>query len=832
MTDTTSSGDLSPTGMKSPKPSRGPLQWLVDFFSSVWLGVWLLAILFVYCAVGSAGIWIPLDLGLSYHHDWIHDIYWMHIQWTQIHVRQSPWLELTEFEWFHWWPFDLLIALICINIVVATVRRVPLKVVNLGAWLIHAGVVILCIGSVMYFGSKLEGDTPILRRNLVIEVPNHPPVRISAQPGNSISLADDRYRFQIMDIDPEWELLSGGDKGTKAYTVMVAVHSPEHQYVRTLPAGYPEHVQDAIFTNDPEQPLVRAINHIGKPIVDESVKLSLEYASSEHFYLMDSAAIYLREQGSPQWIERPIKKLPRYNDYLQSATQAWMPRRSLLQEGTVGPVFTPRPLHIEVPSVDPDDPLAGVPIYVDRYLRYAFEHTRRMPGGDRFDPMVRLRLRSVRGAVQDHELVAFDPGRNHAESGRLQFVAIGSERALAELTVIQQPMLEITVPEAGVSTRVPAIASQGGDDAFTAIEGTDYAYSIVSMQNNLSLRSGELVSVAIVRIRTPERTFQRWVFDKLAARDLSEANTAMHEQELEFDDRIQMRYFPGRMPAAPVTIVAGPGEDQLHLLLALEGQEPRVAPLQPREVVDVQPGITLELLSYVPYSRDETRPQIVAPEQREPNVGNQRSMIHIEIPWDGGHAMWLRHHVYPFAHEHEVLRGFPYQPKEIRLSDGRVIEVMYSRQSRPLPAAIALDDFLVTTHIGGFTGQTSSIRDWTSMICFDEGGTWMQPTPVSMNKPGHYGGFWYFQAKWDPPDQPRWEGDAPSRGMNYTILGVGNRNGVWTQLFGCVVAVIGMCYAFYLKPVIKRRRQQAVYQKLAAQGAVSQGAGAAMEAGQ
>ena len=47
--------------------------------------------------------------------------------------------------------------------------------------------------------------------------------------------------------------------------------------------------------------------------------------------------------------------------------------------------------------------------------------------------------------------------------------------------------------------------------------------------------------------------------------------------------------------------------------------------------------------------------------------------------------------------------------------------------------------------------------------------------------------------------------------MNFTGLGVGNRNGVHIQLAGTVIAVMGMIYAFYVKPVIKRRRRDAVW---------------------
>ena len=38
---------------------RNPLRLLLDVFSSVWTGVSLLSILFVYSTVGSAGLWTP-----------------------------------------------------------------------------------------------------------------------------------------------------------------------------------------------------------------------------------------------------------------------------------------------------------------------------------------------------------------------------------------------------------------------------------------------------------------------------------------------------------------------------------------------------------------------------------------------------------------------------------------------------------------------------------------------------------------------------------------------------------------------------------------------------
>ena len=80
---------------------------------------------------------------------------------------------------------------------------------------------------------------------------------------------------------------------------------------------------------------------------------------------------------------------------------------------------------------------------------------------------------------------------------------------------------------------------------------------------------------------------------------------------------------------------------------------------------------------------------------------------------------------------------------------------------------------------------------------------------VSVNEPKQYQDYWFFQSQWDPPD-------STSAGLNYTVLGVGNRHGVFIMLLGCCLAVSGMIWAFFVKPMIKRKRQRVVYSQAAA----------------
>ncbi len=65
-----------------------------------------------------------------------------------------------------------------------------------------------------------------------------------------------------------------------------------------------------------------------------------------------------------------------------------------------------------------------------------------------------------------------------------------------------------------------------------------------------------------------------------------------------------------------------------------------------------------------------------------------------------------------------------------------------------------------------------------------------------------------FQSTWDPPAAGGYAG------MNFTGVGVGNRNGVHIQLLGVCIAVAGMLFAFYVKPIILRRRRMETFTRV------------------
>ncbi len=796
------------------RKSTGPIGWLLNLFSSVWLGVTLLFLLFIYSSVGSAGA--PTSIFILRPENWVS-------------VRQLRAFELTEFEWFNWWPFDLLIGLICINVTVATLRRIPFNKLNFGVWTIHTGILILCAGSVWYFSTKLEGDTPVARRRIVAALPNGEMVSMLAKPGNQTTLGsgDQLYTLQIANIDPTWELLSGEDKGKKAYVVNVRVTTPSQTFTRQLLAGYPQYTEDVVRNPNAkpgEPPMTRAkkINPDGNPLVDDTLQLSLGYEPQSDFYLMDSSAVYLRKVGETEWIQRPIEGLPHYNDYLADPDDAI----NLTKEET-----TPLGRTLTVASNGLGDPLPA-DLSITGYLRYAEMGTHQTRGGPVLNPAITIRVGTPDGKAEEGRLVAFDPAQSVVGGGRLRFKWFGTEEEIESYTEVEPATLHITVPEAEFDETVLITEVQAANPelAFTPIEGTEYAWRVQRMSDNLTIE-GRNLSLAFVEIQKGEKTWVRWVFDTPGlSRDVPDENTSGgmtngHQQSNIIDEGIEMVYGPGKYPA-PVTIAAGPEPSTLRLIrtFGTETGEAQITPLGvgAQGQIELMAGMNLTVLDYIPRAQTVLKPQIVPRNQRDRNMRRMASMIQVQIPGTAsGESVWLDYHEYPFDTEDEALLRYSYQPTMVTLKDGTNLEMIFSRRRVPLPAPVALDDFRIATHVGGFSGQTSSIRNWTSIVRFEEGQSgsegWGEHREVSVNEPTEYKGFWFYQAQWDPPFN---SAGFSSAGLNYTVLGVGNRNGVVVQLAGCCIAVFGMIYAFYFKPYLKRKRQQEVYSRVAAAGAL------------
>ncbi|MBL0926470.1 MAG: hypothetical protein IBJ11_02305 [Phycisphaerales bacterium] len=839
------------------RPPQGVVRPILDLFSSVRLGVVLMVVLFVYCTIGSAGLLYPVGANIFDAGSWVHA---MPRQWRPF--------ELTEFEWFHTAFFNALCLLICVNLTVATIRRIPLTVLSAGVWMIHSGIIILAAGSVIYFSTKVEGDTVVVRRQLFIDVPGAGPgggaktVGLVVLPGNAVDVpaaaGTGGWRFEIASVQPEYELRSGDDAGKKTYAVQVLVEPPiGARFIRQVLDGYPQYTEDVL----PGEGRVKKIDRFGgKSLVDESVRIDLGYQPQDSFWVKDSAALHVRTQGERLWHQRPIRGLPRYNDYIDRQQAIWPPAGY--------DDYPLQPLSIDVSAAansDAADPLAGVPVRVTGFLRYAAVQPRFEPAPDgapvtRPVAEVSIRDASHGAAASAHRatLVADDPARRAAFDGSLLFRWVRTADELREFEGSTEPVLTLDVPRDGAEpvrreiridpTRTARLASAAqGDQAddrsvpFSQIEGTDVSFRVWDVVTDLTVEvQGEpvTVSLATVDFKTPAGVFRRWVFDDPSrTRDGKPGDTGPTRDSPAPDPRVRATFRPGSL--APATIVAGPGlnAEPGSPAAKLWTRSPRGVlmsrAIRPGERVALAPEVSLTLDRLIPRAAEVSRPMVVPPSQRDrdADVAQTFAMIEVELgSGDAAQRVWLPFHRYSVEDATLIDPGMSrFEPRPVALPGGRVVELMFGRERKRLPAPVVLHDFELATEVGGFTGSTLSIRDWTSRVRFWKGDparrgadAWTAPEPISVNNPLSRQGLWFFQAYWDAP-RPERPGVPASAGLNFTGLGVGNREGVHLQLFGCVLSVAGMIYAFYVKPIIRRRRIERVRASVAAAVAQDRG---------
>ncbi len=77
-------------------------------------------------------------------------------------LRRLPGLEMSELEFYSWWPLRVVLLAFVVNMITATVRRIEFVFVNLGVLTVHTGIVTIALGSLYYKGLKLEGDVLLL----------------------------------------------------------------------------------------------------------------------------------------------------------------------------------------------------------------------------------------------------------------------------------------------------------------------------------------------------------------------------------------------------------------------------------------------------------------------------------------------------------------------------------------------------------------------------------------------------------------------------------------------------------------------------------------------
>ena len=734
---------------------RGPISRLLDAIGSVPFGVTMMVLILLWCWIGSAGT-APFG------------------RWF---VRQS--FEKTEMEWFNWWPFHLLLILLALALVLVTVRKIRLNVPNLGVWTIHTGVIVLLAGGWIYFGTKLEGDVAVYRRAAVLQAGGET-TRLVLAPGNTATVPTDDglYAISVVALDPNYELLTGDDKGKRAYAAQLMIVPPAARagarpFIRQLLDGFPQYTEDVLPGEG------RAIKVIGRALVDERLVAELDYAAADRLHLNDRPALHARVAGTEAWHEFSLPGLPRYAEHLAD------PRDAFFRPGHP----QPRSRALDLRARDKGGaPLPGeLSFRVTGYLPAAWIEETLEAGGEEIRPFLGLSTEAS-GVRGEHLLVAGDPGRDRVtlENGAvISFTWTSRPASPGAPEESGEPMLVVRVPERGVERRLPVADLLERE---IAIDGTPYRVAMQRWMPRWVLAgSGETASMALVEIQSAGGPFLRAVMHPQVerSRDFDAGGSMLDEL---VDSGIELSLENVRPPG--VTIQGSPAG--LAAISVSEDGSVVTVPLAIDQEIELAGGsLRLTPREVAERARAVEQPIVIPPEERDARAGPSFALVRVEAEHAGQtRSMWVRYSHY--THPGRV--GF--HPRVLAFDGLPPVEVLFSRETLQLPQPVALEAF----HLETFPGGTRE-REYTSQIRFRENGTWSEPRTIQTNNPTGQGGWWFFQSTWDPPDP-----SSGYAGLNYTGLGVGNRHGVGVLLLGGIMTVLGTAWAFYVKPVILRRR--------------------------
>ena len=736
---------------------------------SVWFGVSMLVVIFLYSSVGSA--LPPIRQGALG-------------DWTGLEFLR---FEKTEMQWFCWWPFQLMLALLCISLVVSTVR-IRLSLVNAGVWTIHTGMLVLTISSAVYFAPKIEGDAVVFHSQAMVKTPGmSAPTSFVVRPEarGRVGVPGSQYDLRVAQIDPDYTIEEGAAKGesTAAIWMSVAPVGTSTRFARRFLLGHPELTEDFLIEANG---VVRLSDRLaGHKLLDEQLQIQLWYDPVDQFYVADTSSVYARFSSDQPWRELRVRDMPQYFEHIDDTASIWTPAEGAPKM---------RPLDLPAGTKADQAALNGVDLRITGFLPYAEQRTEWVAGsGDAVNPLLRVRIKAPFAETTEH-LLARIPSESSVRLPTGQNIAFSwatSGETLARMIERPVPRLTVKINSANLTKTIPLADLEGKGPVVVAGSG----YSI-SLQRKLPAGAAGTSGPpsVLVQVSKPGGVqFNRLVFEGRGDGGL-DLDAALAPSQQPADADIALNY------ADPwedkLTLIATDDAGTIHAVRTTD--DGGFAHLQGKlgDPINVTTGMSIVPEQILRNARQESRPAIVPNYQRQPGSLSREifSQVHVEVrQGEWSKKVWLRFHDYAFENSQRAQPGrFRYEPVAVALPDGRQIELLYSRWRVPLPSPVALDRFVLKTHPGG-----DQPADYISHVRFLENGAWSDITEVRSNHPAQHGDYWYFQSQYDPQTQ------------SHTVLGVGNRVAVGWMLAGVCISIAGMLYAFYVKPAVIRSRKRA-----------------------
>ncbi|MEX0744982.1 MAG: hypothetical protein WD118_05220 [Phycisphaeraceae bacterium] len=752
-----------------------PLRWITRAFSSITLAVILLSLVAVYGMLGTLPVFFLALLGLyllvalptlglagavgfvmlrrlrvvpwytrvamsllllgvggalAYMqcraaYQWASTLPWLDEHRATV-IYRLPWFEMTEVEFYAWWPMQALLIAFVLNMIWATVRRIEFRFVNLGVLTVHAGIVVIAIGSVLYGRFKVEGDTILWRRDL------------------------------------------GGD------------------FERV-------------------------------------------------FYDITEPAIYVEVDGSQRMV--PLPELPRYNDYPPGSLEIAVHDRPAMRD-LLGP-----DVRVTIPGFkaygelatrwhpvrSPDDLLAATAVSP---VLFAARGTSAGPvGGTDMALAAAVPAERVfeRPGWTLEYLVAPDAQRIEDLQARFEgphglVVEVPGHDFRAVYGI--EPGQRIAVGETGYELTVDEI---GDYNIPFATEGYENATDTRALVEVTTPEGDRFTRLALHRY--PERSQ-----DFVPAPDDPTAGPMGVRRDV--DPAIRLVYLDSTQ-AHYHLIADGPDAEVLSAVVRLPGIAPMWSKL-PENRLRV-PGGERELIwlyfdRIEPQAARVVEPRPTPKAMRDPaNEGTYVDsllplLVEVDRPAaEGGpwrRLVWMRHMRYP---------KYPtraQRPVFVDVPNVGQVRFAFSRRQYQLPFAIALEDF----EMEPYPGSQIPLDYTATLLLGDLDADGLMPNPpqrerVHMNHPLSYRTsspaplalrrLKISQTGWDPPEQNDAMAearDAQGRYINqqrFTILGIGNNVGFYVIATGAVMVILGIPWAFYIKPLLVARQKRRLQREIA-----------------
>jgi hypothetical protein len=549
----------------------------------------------------------------------------------------------------------------------------------------------------------------------------------------------------------------------------------------------------------------------------------------DHFYDNAERALYVRING--QWIDTvPLPDLPRFNEYSQA-------------KGNVGALDLPT-----LRNIQPDVTLSGADTSAQKHLSlkeayglkeplsidvvgfwpYAFVNTSFSTAADSTDVGLRIGMDDPHsGKPRETWLISGDArfksrpiadGAIEAEHRHETDanIAQGLQNAASQLLQLTYSMDDKTKGDTFVQV---GKSYPLGDSGYTIkVENYNPAWP--------KFGTHEVVKALVVHVKSPTSEFRRMLLEGDTLQtdfklDVAGAGPMGKRQTEPLDKSLVLGFAvtdPFRlMPiAAPVkhTFITTGDKKLIDIEVAIDepakitewpegrgtiettiDEQPR-GPFQPPPAPGDDSHVHAVKLNVARVDKvvksEEILPIPVAQRQREIGMGGDAQVIQAKLT----SGSWSRTVFVPYTPQ--AGENPDWTSAVVKLPQGDVaVQLALCHNRLRLPARLTLENFELVPYPGGdATMRGAMIRDFRSTLIVENPVTHESATEVAhMNNPVYYdGGRWlFFQAAYD--------GDA----RQWTMLGIGNRPGVWIMTTGCAMIFVGLMYAFYLKPVVIRR---------------------------